>query len=664
MKQLMRIVLIVSCMSASLFGEAQQGLDESAFYGKSWAVVIGINEYPFFPPLDYAVNDARAVEARFRRMGFEVIALHNDQATKQQILQVLKEQLPQRIGRQDRLIIFYAGHGAAGILPSDEEVGFIIPFDGRAMLDGRYLEIIGGEIRVDDYATFAERTNFISIDEIRAISDIIPAKHILYIIDGCYSGFLDPAAYAKLQPSQRIGRNLQMVGQGRGLSLEIDQKKIGAPSPTPQEQLRPQNYLEVITARDTVQVLTAGSSGEVVYEKSGHGVFTYYLLRALDGVADYDQDCVVMASELGTYLKQIVPQASDFSQSPLFNRISGEGEFVFVPPMCKPIDPADMKAPSEDADWAKVEAYKGPKAAPYQAPTQLAVDLEDHLYVLDAGRSKILKFDAGGNYVSGYGTQMGIGDTWKPNSMAVGYGGNLWVFYAPNDKKKKENPVGGQIMIYNPEGNPLDRWEGQPLPITGCTRPDETLAAFPATGLLTLDIEDNLIVLDQESGVIAKCDRQGKLLHQWGQYEQHEAIKNLNQYKTATRPQGLAVDMFGYVYIADTEGHGVQKFFDGEWIPSDIPNVKGNKPHFFDRPHGITVDNKLYLYIADTNNHRIKKYTSTGGKLLTFWGKKDAKKGNKYGEFNQPMDVALNWDNTLVYVADTGNKRVQRFLLK
>ncbi|GAK58416.1 polysaccharide deacetylase [Candidatus Vecturithrix granuli] len=663
MKQKMFLVYIVCCLSISLFGEAQQGLDESSFYAKSWAVVIGINEYPNFSSLDYAINDARAVEARFRRMGFEVIALHNDQATKQQILQVLKEELPQQIGRQDRLVIFYAGHGAAGILPSGEEVGFIIPYDGRSMLDGRYIEIIGGEILVDDYATFAERTNFISVDEIRAISDTIPAKHILYIIDGCYSGFLDPAVYAKLQPSQRIGKNLQTVGRGRGLSLEID-KDMRLPSPTPQEQLHPQNYLDVITARDTVQVLTAGSSGELVYEKSGHGVFTYYLLRALDGVADSDRDCVLMASELGTYLKQIVPQASNFSQSPLFNRISGEGEFMFIPPMCKPIDPIDMKAPLEDTSWTKVDAYKGPKAVPYKAPTQLAVDLEDQLYVLDAELSQIFKFDAAGNHVPDYGKSMGIGDTWKPNSMAVGYGGHLWVFYTQNDKKKKGDPVGGQIMIYDQEGKPLDRWEGQHLPITGCTRPDETLAAFPATGLLALDIEDNLIVLDQENGIITKCDRQGKLLHQWGQYEQHETIKNLNQYKIATRPQGLAVDMFGYVYIADTEGHGVQKFFDGEWIPSDIPNVKGNKPHFFDRPHGITVDNKLYLYIADTNNHRIKKYTSTGGKLLTFWGKKDAKKGNKYGEFNQPMDVALNWDNTFVYVADTGNKRVQRFLLK
>lgn len=663
MKQLMRIIFIVMCLPVSLLGEAQQELNESSLYAKSWAVVIGINEYSSFSALEYAINDARAIEARLRRMGFEVIALHNEQATKQRILQVLKEELPSQMGRQDRLVIFYAGHGAAGILPSGEEVGFIIPFDGRSMIGGRYIEIVGGEILIDDYPTFVEQTKFISIDDIRAISDAIPAKHILYIIDGCYSGFLDPAAYSKLQPSQRIGADLQTVGRGRGLSLEIDQNLRLTPRPN-QGQIQPTNYLEVLSARDTVQVLTAGSSGEEVYEKTGHGVFTYYLLRALDGVADYDRDCVVIASELATYLKQVVPQASNFSQSPLFNRISGEGEFMFIPPMCRPIDPVDMKAPVEDAGWTKVDAYKGPKATPFKAPTQVVVDFENFLYVLDAGRSQIFKFDTAGNYVLDYGKQMGIGEAWKPNSMAVGYGGNLWVFYTQSGQKKKGDTGGGKIMIYDPEGKPLEHWAGQHLPLAGCIQPDETLIAFPVTGLLTLDIEDNLIVLDQERGIITKCDRQGKLLHQWGQYEQHDTIENLNHYKIATRPQGLAVDMFGYVYIADTEGHGIQKFFDGEWIPSDIPNVKGNKPHFFDRPHGIAVDNKLYLYIADTNNHRIKKYTSTGGKLLTFWGKKDAKKGNKYGEFNQPMDIALNWDNSLIYVADTGNKRVQRFLLK
>lgn len=642
-----------------------QGVDESSFYAKSWAVVIGINAYPNFPPLEYAVNDARAIGARFQRMGFEVISLHNEQATKDQILHVLTEQLPQQVGPKDRLVIFYAGHGAAGILPSGEEVGFIIPVDGRSMVDGRQLEIVGGEIVVDDYATFAERANFISVDEIRAVSDIMPAKHILYILDGCYSGFLDPAVYGRLQPSQRIGKDAQKgaetVGRGRGLALDIEQGSRTTPQSS-QQQTRPENYLDVLTARDTVQILTAGSSGEEVYEKSGHGIFTYYLLRALDGLADSDRDCTVLASELGTYLKQIVPQASDFQQSPLFNRISGEGEFVFIPPVCKPIDPTELNAPVADAGWTKTEAYQGPKGSTYKAPTKLAIDLENNLYVLDTERSQILKFDDGGTYLANYGTKMGLEDGWKPYSMDIGYGGNLWVLYTPAGKKNTNDS--GRIMIYDSAGIPFERWNDQTLPMTGCVRDDALTVEFPSAGLITLDIEENLILVDQDSGVITKCDRNGKLLQQWGSYEEHKIIEDLNQYKTVSNPQDMTVDLFGYIYVADTEGHGIQKFFDGEWIPSGIPNVKGDKPHFFDSPQGIAVDHKLFLYIADTKNHRIKKYTSIGGKLLTHWGKKNAKKGKKLGEFNQPMDIVLNWDNTAIYVADTGNKRVQRFLVK
>jgi DNA-binding beta-propeller fold protein YncE len=53
-----------------------------------------------------------------------------------------------------------------------------------------------------------------------------------------------------------------------------------------------------------------------------------------------------------------------------------------------------------------------------------------------------------------------------------------------------------------------------------------------------------------------------------------------------------------------------------------------------------------------------------GQKLLTYWGKEKAKKGKKYGEFNTPMGVAVNWNNTNIYVADTGNKRVQKFVVE
>jgi len=652
-------------------GWSQGSLDESVFYSKSWAVVIGINAYQNFPSLEYAANDATAVATRFKSMGFQVISLQNEQATKKNIMDVLTSQLPAKVGRNDRLIIFYAGHGAAGKLPTGEEVGFIIPTDAKAELDGQRLEIIGGELVVDEYETFAEKTNFISVDDIRAVSDTVSAKHILYILDGCYSGFLDPAAYSRLSPSRRIGKDLkvaQPADTSRSLIIEEPGQKD---SQAPSAKATSIDSLKLITSRDTVQILTAGSSGEEVYEKSGHGVFTYYLLRGLDGETEKSEipnspagDCVITVTELGNYLKAKVPEASNSSQNPLFNRISGEGEFIFIPPICKEPDPVDKQPPANDETWAKTEAYKGPKDSQYKAPTQVTVDPEDNLYVLDTERHRIFKFDKSGNALPVRFEATAVKDPWLPASLAVGSGGDLWVFYSWEGKKQKKDNPSGKVVIYKGDGAPAVGWKETTEPLAACSRDDGSQVPFPSTGLIALDTENNLTLVDQEIGVLTKCDRNGKFLSQGGKSESHKIIENVNRYKTVTNPQGLAVDLFGYIYVADTGGNGIQKYkpdgvWDGGW-----PNVKGDKPYFFNSPHGLAVDSKFQVYVADTENHRIKKYTSVNQKLLTYWGKKDADNGSKYGEFDTPMGVAVNGDSTAIYVADTGNKRVQKFVIK
>lgn len=649
-------------------GWSQEGWDVSLFYAKSWAVVIGINTYPNFPSLEYAVNDATAVATRFKSMGFEVISLQNDQATKQTIMKVLKQELPEKIGWEDRLVIFYAGHGAVGRLQTGEEVGFIIPTDGQSMVDGQKLEIIGGELVVDNYEAFTEKTNFISIEDIREISDIIPAKHILYIIDGCYSGFLDPAAYSIRSARTATDVKVAQQTRTRRRSLIIENQES---SPISVPKVGSKEYINVITSRDTVQVMTAGSSGEEVYEKGGHGLFTHYLLRALDGAADVSDDpnsrigdCVITTTELGNYLKQKVPLASNFSQSPLFNRISGEGEFIFIPQICRPIEPIEMQPPIGEKTWENTEAYRGPKESRYKAPTQVIVDQEDHLYVLDTALYRIFKFDEHGRYVPDHFDEAAIEKPWRPSSLAIGYGGELWAYYSWYGKTTKKGPnPPGKLVIYNSDGTPAVGWSGTTESLTACFREDGAEVPFPSTGLIALDIEGNLVIVNQKNGVLTKCDRNGKLLYQWGKTEEHEIIEDISRYKTVTNPQGMVIDMFGYIYVSDTGGHGIQKYYDGEWV-GGWPNVKGNKPHFFDSPHGLAVDSKSYVYVADTKNHRIKKYTSVGQKLLTYWGKKDAKKGNKYGEFNAPVGIAVNWDSTNIYVADTGNKRVQKFVVE
>ena len=78
-----------------------------------------------------------------------------------------------------------------------------------------------------------------------------------------------------------------------------------------------------------VQIITAGGKGEQAQEKEGHGLFTRYFLRAIDGEADINNDGVVTGTELGAYLRPQVSNASRNAQTPLFGRLEGEGEVLF-----------------------------------------------------------------------------------------------------------------------------------------------------------------------------------------------------------------------------------------------------------------------------------------------------------------------------------------------
>ena len=95
-------------------------------------------------------------------------------------------------------------------------------------------------------------------------------------------------------------------------------------------------------------------------------------------------------------MKEIVPKDLNFSQTSLFNRLGGEGEFLFIPPICRPIAPEELQPPKPDAAWEKSDAYKRTKSPPYKSPSQLAIDRQNALYVLDSERQAIYKFDAAG----------------------------------------------------------------------------------------------------------------------------------------------------------------------------------------------------------------------------------------------------------------------------
>lgn len=81
-----------------------------------WALVVGINEYQNVRNLKYAVNDAQAfynLLVKQNRVPEEnVIFLTNQQANLRNLRRAMGTQLKKRAGKEDMVIIFFAGHGA------------------------------------------------------------------------------------------------------------------------------------------------------------------------------------------------------------------------------------------------------------------------------------------------------------------------------------------------------------------------------------------------------------------------------------------------------------------------------------------------------------------------------------------------------------------------
>jgi uncharacterized caspase-like protein len=138
-----------------------------SLYSHSYAVIIRINAYDKWPSLEYAVNDARSIQKRFKEMGFYTTILLDNYATRENILKVLGDELPKKVEKNDRVIIFFAGHGQTEELADGSQMGYLVPVDS------------------DTRNIFSTA---ISMDQVRQFSRRLPAKHVLYLIDACYSG--------------------------------------------------------------------------------------------------------------------------------------------------------------------------------------------------------------------------------------------------------------------------------------------------------------------------------------------------------------------------------------------------------------------------------------------------------------------------------------------
>jgi len=130
-------------------------------------------------------------------------------------------------------------------------------------------------------------------------------------------------------------------------------------------------------------------------------------------------------------------------------------------------------------------------------------------------------------------------------------------------------------------------------------------------------------------------------------------------------PDGVAIDDRGDVYVADTGNNRVEKFDPlGHFLAAlgrhGGDGTPGKSDGEFTAPRGVAVDGQGDLYVADTGNNRIEKFDPSG-RFLARWGRAggDGSAGKGSGEFDDPRGLATDLGGDL-YVADHGNNRVQK----
>ena len=279
-----------------------------SIYNDSWALIIGINKYQHAPELNYAEKDAKDFKDLLsNNYGFKesnITMMLSKEATKNNILAGFNDIL-KRAKKEDRVIVYYAGHGDTYELPSGGDMGFLVPVDGDP--EDLYLSSI-------------------KMQEMYDLADMSFAKHILYLVDACYGG---------------------LTIHSRGLQKDM----------TPE-------YLKKLTKERGRQVITAGGKDEEVIEdpKWGHSAFTKNLLNGLgeDLLADENDDGIITANELGGFIKNRVIVDVNGAHTPQQGRIGSDmGEFVFISETYKEeldsVDPDQLSDVQKELESQKEE---------------------------------------------------------------------------------------------------------------------------------------------------------------------------------------------------------------------------------------------------------------------------------------------------------------------
>lgn len=534
-------------------------------------------------------------------------------------------------------------------------------------------------------------------------------KDFLYKFQSHWSNIAVNSGGTKLFLINEAYSRIEEYSNGGGYPLQAIHGTFG--SSTTQFN-RPQG-IAIDQSLDLLYVLDTGNNRVLVYDINGvAGTFTYVKYFGSSGsgtgqfnnpssisvaggfvyIADTDNnriqrcptsttagsestDCVVWGSLGFANGKFSSPRGVALSAQ----SVDGSADFVYVADTGN--NRIQKLASSSGTFSASIGSY-GTGVGQFVNPLRVVADTANNIYVLDS-TSRVQKMNSSGSPML----------LWTMPTSATGIhvrtsGSTLYVSELNNTFELYNSNTGAfTVAVTNEIGRPVDMsidTSGNYYITNNFTTPNQPVVqkfnsnfiqqgewlgntpgfAYTVLGPMGLGTNtgNDVYVADTDGNMIQKFTSSGSWVYSLTPAPSPGGPGPFN------KPKDVATESTGKFYVADTDNSRVMKFdSNGTFVWAlRLPTVAAGTPTppvgATPKPYGITIGSDNKIYVADAGYHRILRYHANDDGLNpeASWGQFGSADSSTIPQLDTPQGMAIDLSGN-IYVADTGNNRIQRF---